>query len=96
MKLYNHCKSLGLVVGPGDDRIDIGNVVELLDGGNHRSGFRYFNATSRWLPNLCWTARAVGRLVDVVGAVIRQRDPDADTPGPAVACRVTIDIPVPQ
>jgi len=96
VKLYEHCKLLGLIVGPGDDRFDIGNVVELLDDGNERSGFRYFNATSRWLPNLNWAGRTVGMLVDTVAAVVRQRDPDAEKPGPAVAARVTIDMSVRQ
>src|SRR5437016_4938121 len=40
MKLYEHCKALGLRVGR-DDRIDIRNVVDLLQSGNKSSGFRY-------------------------------------------------------
>jgi HEPN domain-containing protein len=57
-KLYEECRTLGLVIGL-DDRISIGNIVNLLESGNEYQGFRYFNLNPTSQPDLAWT-REVG------------------------------------
>jgi len=44
-KLYEECRTLGLVVDP-DDKVGLGNIVSSLESGNEGHGFRYFRSGS--------------------------------------------------
>lgn len=87
LKLYEECRELGLIVGPGD-RFDIRNIVSLL--GNEFQTFRYFSIQSRTLPALVWTRTAVGALLDVVAACVERRFPGSNIPGPAVKADIIL------
>lgn len=50
-KLYEECRTLGLLIGQ-DDRFTIGNIVSLLQSGNKDQGFRYFNLKSATTADL--------------------------------------------
>jgi hypothetical protein len=94
-KLYEKCQAMGLVVGP-DDRVDISNIVNLLDSSNEFQGLRYFNIKSRVLPNLDWTSRTVGDLIGVVAAEVEKRFPGSSIPGPAVRANMTVTTTMPN
>jgi len=65
--LYEDCRKLGLVIGPGD-QTDIGNVVNMLQMANEYQGLRYFNPDLKSLPTLAWTRGTVGELISVLEA----------------------------
>jgi hypothetical protein len=83
LKLYEECRSLGLGIGP-DDRVDIRNIVGLLESSNEFQGLRYFNLQQRSLPGLDWTRETVGALLEEVAARVEQVFPGSNIPGPAV------------
>jgi hypothetical protein len=78
-KLYNECRTLGLVVDQ-DDRVGLGNIVGLLESGNKRQGFRYFSSGSTVTADLGWAREIVQRSVAVIGAEVEKRDPTARDP----------------
>ena len=88
-ELYEACRNLGLVIGP-DDRTDIGNVVSLLDSGNKRQGFRYFELQTTTNPELSWTHDTIGELIQVIEPHISS----AVAPG-AIGAQVTFTFPKP-
>ena len=88
-ELYETCRNLGLMIGP-DDRTDIGNVVSLLDSGNKRQGFRYFELQTTTIPELSWTHETVGELIQVIEPHIRS----AVVPS-AIGAQVTFTFPKP-
>jgi hypothetical protein len=57
--LYEDCRKLGLVIGPGD-KFDIENIVNMLQAANEYQGLRYFNPDLKSLPTLEWTRETVG------------------------------------
>ena len=65
VKLYEKCHSLGLVIGPRD-RFEIGNIVSLLESGNNKQGFRYFNLESCSMPELSWVREVIAELIRAV------------------------------
>lgn len=82
-KLYDECRTLGLVVDQ-DDRVGLGNIVGLLESGNERQGFRYFSSGSAVTADLTWTREIVQRFIVVISREVEQRDPNAHAP-PRVA-----------
>jgi len=77
------------MIGP-DDRTDIGNVVSLLDSGNKRQGFRYFELQTTSVPELSWTHDTVRELIQVIEPHIRS----AVVPS-AIGAQVTFTFPKP-
>jgi hypothetical protein len=64
-EFYEACRNVGLVIGP-DDRTDIANVASLLDSGNKRQGFRYFELQTTTIPELSWTHDTIGKLIQAI------------------------------
>ena len=64
-RLYVKCHSHGLVIGP-NDRVGIANIMSLLEDGNKGQGFRYFNSSSCWRPELSWVRETIADLIRAV------------------------------
>jgi hypothetical protein len=79
-KLYEDCRQLGLVIGTRD-QVDIGNIVNLLEGANEYEGLRYFNPDLKSLPTLSWTRETVKELIETLELRLEVL-PNA-APGPA-------------
>ena len=77
--LCDECQAHGLVVGP-DDRIDLGNVVGILDHMNEAEGLRYFNPDLSMLLDPTWAHNTIRELLKVVEAHVdeysRKHPPD--------------------
>jgi hypothetical protein len=91
--LYEDCRRLGLVIGPGD-KFDIGNIVNMLQAANEYQGLRYFNPDLKSLPTLAWTRETVGELITTLEA--RLGIVAAATPGPAKSLIFVWGKPEPQ
>lgn len=78
-KLYNECRGLGLVVDQ-DDRVGLGNIVELLESGNEGYGFRYFRSGSVVTADLAWAREIIQRFIVVIAREVEKRDPNAHGP----------------
>lgn len=63
-EIYRQAQQLGLRLQ--HDPLGLHNIVSLLDSGNKDNGFRYFTLKSGSEPDLNWTRRIVGELVQVV------------------------------
>jgi hypothetical protein len=64
-ELYEQCRSLGLKIGQSD-RVEIENIVRLLDGANEDQGLRYFSLRSGGGADLSWTHEIVEQLMRAV------------------------------
>lgn len=64
-KLHNEAIVRGLAPEAAD-RINISNVMELLDLGNRKEAFRYFTRESQVMPEITWAGKEVNHLIDLV------------------------------
>lgn len=62
-KLYEKSQRAGLVM---NHRFEIGNLMSLLDSGNKKQGFRYFNLESCTVANLSWVREGIPELIRAV------------------------------
>jgi hypothetical protein len=90
-KLYEECRTLGLVVDP-DDRVGLGNIVNLLESGNEGHGFRYFRSGSVVTADLAWTREIVQRFIVVIAREVERRDPNALAPPRPAKMIVTVKV----
>jgi hypothetical protein len=93
-KLYEGCRTLGLVIGT-HCQLEIGNIVSLLESGNHYQGFRYFNIPAGARPEVAWTHEVGDALMQTVEPTI-ERLIRHERPGQAVVVTVTVGTPQAQ
>jgi hypothetical protein len=79
--LYEEYRKLGLKIGV-DDRFGIANIVSLLESGNDRQAFRYFNPESTVTADLAWTREVVDELMRSIEPYVKANGDSI--PGPAV------------
>jgi hypothetical protein len=91
--LYEECRALGLTIGP-DDRIDLRNVVALLQGANEEQGLRYGTSESQNFPELDWTKDVVENLLKAVEpSVMKKVEADGIALGQPVKVNMTFSKP---
>ena len=69
-ELYEECRKYGLVIGPSD-RVEIGNIVTLLEHGNESQGLRYFNPKLKAIASIAWTREVTEQLIRSVEAQLK-------------------------
>ena len=92
-ELYEEARQLGLIMQ--HDPLGLHNIVSLLESGNVDMGFRYFTLKSGNEPDLNWTRRVVGELLQIVAPVVESaHNKSAD--GKPVHLRITWSMPAPK
>jgi HEPN domain-containing protein len=67
-ELYTEASQFGLRIS--DDPLGLQNIASLLESGNEEMGFRYFSLKSGSEPELSWTRRVVGELLQIVAPFV--------------------------
>jgi hypothetical protein len=91
-ELYDETRQLGLSIQ--DDPWGLQNIVSLLQSGNVDMGFRYFTLKSGSEPELSWTRRIVGELLQIVTPVVESTI-DKSVLGKPAHFKITLSMPAP-
>jgi hypothetical protein len=91
-KLYAEAVDRGLTPPPASI-LDFSNVISLLQSGNEKQGFRYFNLESTVMPELRWTSTTVNMLVELVE---KQTGHTRGKPGPVAKLSLVFSQPQPK
>jgi hypothetical protein len=89
--LYARCQKFGLTLGP-DDRLTIGNIVSLLNSGNKKDGFRYFNLDPNITVDPVWTSEVIAELIGALAPILDT----GDCPDEPMKITLTVHRPVPK
>jgi HEPN domain-containing protein len=92
-ELYDEARQLGLSIQ--DDPWGLQNIVSLLESGNVEMGFRYFTLKSGSEPELSWTRRIVGELLQTVTPVV-ESTLDKSVLGKPAHFKITWSMPAPK
>jgi hypothetical protein len=90
-KLYEECRKSGLVVNP-DDKVGLGNIVNLLESSNEGYGYRYSRSGSVVTADLAWTHEIVQRSIAVIARKVERRDPNAHDPPRVAKIIMTVEV----
>lgn len=92
--LLNECEQQGFPMH--GDRMELRDVVRMLDDSNRRQGLRYFTLETQTFPEVRWGIAAVHDIVAAALQAALNADPDAEKPGPAVKANFTVGKPHPK